>query len=310
VSEAFLDSRGTCSPASLCAGPAVVGMSNDSDAACDEASSRWARFALRAGLVLGIALAAGALLVLLGAHRADAETKADAGGHSSQGVGGAPDGAHGKTHGTDTSVVTPARTSAVAVTQPANGAASGVTEPVSQTVAPVLQQIGGAPGGLTMPGSPTLAPVVQQITPRQPTLPPPLAAFVNLTPRGQPAPLAVSPVGTVPLASPGSVALLSPTGSSPSALGSTNVAGRGRPSASGLSDSSNNRSEAPWSPWPTGAPVLPPTAPSGGGGHAPNDLLAKLPVSILTLGLLALMILLLALWSAGRPAPRPEVSPA
>jgi hypothetical protein len=309
VSEAFLDSRGTCSPASPCAGPAVVGTSNDSDAACDEASSRWARFALRAGLVVGIAILAGALLLLLGAHRADAETKADAGGHSSQGVGGAPDRAHSKAQGADTSVVTPTRTSPVAVAQPANGAASGVTKPVSQTVAPVVQQIGGAPGGLTMPGSPTLAPVVQQVTPQQTTLPPQLAGFVNLTPRGQPASLAVSPVGAVPLASPGTVAPLSPTGSSPSALGSTNVAG-GRPSASGLSGSSNNRSEAPWSPWPTGAPVMPPTAPSGGGAHAPNDLFANLPVSILTLGLLALTILLLALWSGGRPAPRPEVSPA
>ena len=304
---------------------AMVPATNGGTAAPPGFHPSWGvRLAVRAAIFLGAAVAVAAVVVLLGTHRAGAATLPigntavpGAGPRSSLPVVGGAEG-------TLTTVTTPVTQTLVPVVQPV----TPVTTPVKQTLVPVLQQVtpvttpvttpaGQAVGRVVPQATGSLSPVVHTLGPSvQPvaeklglasTLPTPAPA--PLLPIGVPAGSAhdfVGPTpggGAPPVSGPGTWTLPSMVGSSVSSAGSSLSALGSR------STSLHDGSGLPGPAWPFGGTTSAPMG-SVGGGHGATGLSATLLARSLAVGLLTVIIGLIALWAAGRPARRPEVSPA
>jgi hypothetical protein len=269
------------------------------------------RMAVRVAFLIGSALAVAVVVALLSSHRAEAATPAAQG--SLAGSPGPVTGLPGTTK------VPPRHPLATALTQIAPA-----TAPVRQTLRPVVEQIAPA----TAPVRQTLMPIVQQVPP------------ATTASRGHAAPPAFQPEGLTPAGrsgmGPGLIEVPSATARTAGDLGSAArtqsvvapgasvlSTGSGSPTLDGrgtktLGSSLDAPGPAaspggpglPASPWQSGGGAVPAPTGSGGGGHLSGGLSSLLASRALVLGLVVAIVGLIALWSAGRPAPRPEVSPA
>jgi hypothetical protein len=269
------------------------------------------RMAVRVAFLIGSALAVAVVVALLSSHRAEAATPAAQG--SLAGSPGPVTGLPGTTK------VPPRHPLATALTQIAPA-----TAPVRQTLRPVVEQIAPA----TAPVRQTLRPIVQQVPP------------ATTASRGHAAPRAFQPEGLTPAGrsgmGPGLIEVPSATARTAGDLGSAArtqsvvapgasvlSTGSGSPTLDGrgtktLGSSLDAPGPAaspggpglPASPWQSGGGAVPAPTGSGGGGHLSGGLSSLLASRSLVLGLVVAIVGLIALWSAGRPAPRPEVSPA
>jgi hypothetical protein len=269
------------------------------------------RMAVRVAFLIGSALAVAVVVALLSSHRAEAATPAAQG--SLAGSPGPVTGLPGTTK------VPPRHPLATALTQIAPA-----TAPVRQTLRPVVEQIAPA----TAPVRQTLMPIVQQVPP------------ATTASRGHAAPPAFQPEGLTPAGrsgmGPGLIEVPSATARTAGDLGSAaRTQSVVAPGASVLSTGSGSPTldvrgtktlgssldapgpaaspggpGLPASPWPSGGGAVPAPTGSGGSGHLSGGLSSLLASRSLVLGLVVAIVGLIALWSAGRPAPRPEVSPA
>jgi hypothetical protein len=287
------------------------------------------RMAVRVAFLIGSALAVAVVVALLSSHRAEAATPAAQG--SLAGSPGPVTGLPGTTK------VPPRHPLATALTQIAPA-----TAPVRQTLRPVVEQIAPA----TAPVRHTLRPVVGQIAPATAPVRQTLRPIVQQVPpattasRGHAAPPAFQPEGLTPAGrsgmGPGLIEVPSATARTAGDLGSAArtqsvvapgasvlSTGSGSPTLDGrgtktLGSSLDAPGPAaspggpglPASPWQSGGGAVPAPTGSGGGGHLSGGLSSLLASRALVLGLVVAIVGLIALWSAGRPAPRPEVSPA
>ncbi len=269
------------------------------------------RMAVRVAFLIGSALAVAVVVALLSSHRAEAATPAAQG--SLAGSPGPVTGLPGTTK------VPPRHPLATALTQIAPA-----TAPVRHTLRPVVGQIAPA----TAPVRQTLRPIVQQVPP------------VTTASRGHAAPPAFQPEGLTPAGrsgmGPGLIEVPSATARTAGDLGSaartqsvvapgasvlstgsgsSTLDGRGTKTLGSSLDAPGPAASPggpglPASPWPSGGGAVPAPTGSGGGGHLSGGLSSLLASRSLVLGLVVAIVGLIALWSAGRPAPRPEVSPA
>jgi hypothetical protein len=279
--------------------------------------SRSARLAARVAFFLAALVATAAVVVLLGSHRAEAAAPhagkavpSDAPGSSMR---VAPGGRRALTE-----APTPVRKTSLSVVPGATGALA----PVTQTVRPVVQQVAPAATSVTAP----VGQALRRIVPLGPGALRPVAQILGAIPqpdRSVPPPSTRSGAGPGPIGPPGGrpdVPLRpGPTTAPPP------VAAPGSPSMNGSPISWNGSSHTalgsrvtqphdvpglPAASAPFGGAPAPTPEGSGGGGHGANGLLLSLLARWRSLGLLIFIVGLIALWSAGRPAPRPEVSPA
>jgi hypothetical protein len=301
--------------------------------------SRSARLAARVAFFLAALVATAAVVVLLGSHRAEAATPpagkavpSDAPGSSMR---VAPGGGRALTE-----APTPVRKTSLSVVPGATGALA----PVTQTLRPVVQQVAPAATSVTAPVTQTLRPLLQQVAPAATSVTAPVGqALRRIVPLG---PGALRPLAQILGAVPQPDRLVLPpstrSGTGPGPIGPPGgspdvslrpglitapppVAAPGSPSMNGSQISWNGSSrtalgsrvaqpqDAPGLPAasaPFGGATAPTPEGSSGAGHGANGLLVTLLARWLSLGLLIFIVGLIALWSAGRPAPRPEVSPA
>jgi hypothetical protein len=283
--------------------------------------SRSARLAARVAFFFAALVAAAAVVVLLGSHHAEAAVapagKAVPGAGRGSSIRVVPGAGR-----TLTAAPTPVRRTSRNVVTGATGALTRET----QALGPVVQQLAPATSPVTTPvgqalrrivplGPGALRPVAQLLGP----VPQYLAQLYGpvLTPSTR------SETGSRPIGAPGVSSYVAdragpPTAPSsvvapgnPSVKGSpTPSAGSNHPALDSRGTYSHERPGLPAASDPFGGATAPTPVGSGGAGHGASGLLASLLSSWRSLGLLIVLVGLIALWSAGRPAARPEVSPA
>jgi hypothetical protein len=289
--------------------------------------SRSARLAVRVTLFLVGLVAAAILVVVLGSHRAEAAARP-----VEKPVPGAVPGSAARVApgAVRTSTASPAQVRRTFRSEVRGG--TGPLAPATQALRPIVRQVSPAATSVTQ----TLRPLVGQVSPVTTSVTMPVGqALRHIVPQGRGAlsPLAQI-LGTVPryvaqpnrpVAAPapisGTYASVrpGPTTSRPPAAASGGPTITDPPilsTGSHLSalDSRGTRPHAgsrlPTASVPLGAVPAPTPGGSSGAGHGATGLLASLLARWRSLGLLMFIVGLIALWSAGRPAPRPEVSPA